>query len=76
VSVSGVEGNRLDLRECGEDVMLIEELINSAAVVGSRCSSVSVLHTDGILHEPFVDGLCGMGHVDTASKVRFGEDVW
>lgn len=56
--------------------MLIKELVDSSAVVGSRCGSVSVLHTDGVLHEPFVDGLCGMGHVDTASKVCFGEDVW
>ena len=56
--------------------MLIKELVDSSAVVGSRCGSVSVLHTDGVLHEPFVDGLCGMGLVDTASKVCFGEDVW
>ena len=56
--------------------MLIEELVNSTTVVGSRGGCMSVLHTDRVLHEPFVDGFRGMGHVDAASKICFGEDIW
>ena len=75
MSVSGVEGNCLNLRQSGENVVLVEELVNSAAVVGSRGGGMCVLHTNRVLHEPFVDGLCGMGHVDTAGKICFGEDI-
>ena len=55
--------------------MLVKELVNSAAVVGSRGGGMCVLHTNRVLHEPFVDGLGGMGHVDTAGKICFGEDI-
>lgn len=34
-----------------------------------------VLNADCVLHRPFVDGLRGMGHVDTAGEVGLREDV-
>ena len=36
---------------------------------------MGILHADGILHQPLVDGFCGMRHVDFAGEVCFGEDV-
>ena len=33
------------------------------------------MYSHRVLHQPFVDGFCGMGHVDTACEVRFGEDI-
>ena len=76
VSVSGVEGDRLDLWQGRENVVLVEELIDSATVVCTRSGSMCVLHADRILHEPFVDGFCRVCHVHTASEVGFGQDVW
>lgn len=56
--------------------MLVEELVDSATVVCTRSGSVGILHADGVLHEPFVDGFCRVCHVNAASEVGFGEDVW
>lgn len=56
--------------------MLVEELINAAAIVGTRSSGMCILHTDRVLHQPFVDSFCRVCHVDAASEVGLGQDVW
>jgi hypothetical protein len=35
-----------------------------------------VAHADRILDEPFIDGLCGMCHEDSALEVGLCEDIW
>ena len=54
--------------------MFVEELVHVA--VGARGGGgVGVLHAHGVLHHPFVDGFCGVGHVNFAGEVGFAEDV-
>ena len=73
VGVGGVEGDGVDEGEGGEDVGFVVELVDVA--VGAGGGDVGVLHADAVLHEVFVDGFGGVGHVDAAGEVGFAEDV-
>ena len=73
VGMRGVEADCVDEWQGGEDVLLIEELVNVA--VYARGAGVSILDPDGVLHHPFVDCFCGVSHVDFAGEVGFAEDV-
>ena len=63
-----VKIDRLDLREGVEVVLFVVEdiaLVRSGGGIG---------HPDGILDEPSIDRLCGVGHEDAAFEGSFGKD--
>ena len=72
----GIEAYRVYQRHSGYDVLFVEELRDVAIAAGGAGGGyVSVLNADGVPHEPVVDCFCGVGHVDFALEVGFGEDV-